>query len=746
MTLPIADKIVPGGPGVFVVDSDGVEVDGQALSAVLGDGPLIALMHSGQTGASTSAVQVPGPIPVPNSADIVFVFRVGTVTGLFTGGQVRSQARTVDGVAFQSSSGNLNVTGDGTDKAYSVYRIGSISTIQAAVEAAGGGSLIIEDEGTALASAALRLNFTGAGVTVTGTGSEKTITIPGSGAALPTIASRDVGRILRVGSDEMAFWDEVADILEGSSSINVNDLLARAYDLRAGGDTTGWADIASTTVGGISFYASSGTPNLAQAVALTYSAPRITVPSTGDRHGVWRVPEDTDITHWRVRWALGGQGNTGFINSGSWVKIGTQGGWDYYRTSSAIIFRDGGSLDLQTDSSAAHIGSSTFLGNLLLAKVAAALGLEVLTANRGRIVQRKQDETGFEYGPDLGYMPPAPDHEDEVKQYALTMPPVSGAPNWREIVDDIPELPARTLATQRLALRLPASTGDTAHRRVTNDIEHTTFELSPHRGVFEVSGKSYGFRAPAENSAEFVEITLADGTVRKIADVAVNSNAAPAGGMSDGTNHYVWARHSDGDYYLNTINIATGALSRRTGGTGITLGTNVIMANSGAILSGTGYVMVYDKSTTGSEVYRVYSVNLTNGTAALVGSGSWQYHVDQIPGGIRNNGGTLEVAIEGPTTAGADGRTGGLRISSINTSTGALTELATLHNVALVVYAYFGSGWLALARVGGGSEVRFAQVLLTGAPASWQDDRVLLADEAAYDALANKDNSILYLW
>jgi len=49
----------------------------------------------------------------------------------------------------------------------------------------GGGSLAVQDEGSALSTSASTLNFVGAGVTATGTGASKTITIPGgSGVAL----------------------------------------------------------------------------------------------------------------------------------------------------------------------------------------------------------------------------------------------------------------------------------------------------------------------------------------------------------------------------------------------------------------------------------------------------------------------------------------------------------------------------------------------------------------------------------
>jgi hypothetical protein len=40
--------------------------------------------------------------------------------------------------------------------------------------------VLVKDEGGALATRALALNFVGAGVTASGTGSEKTITIPAS--------------------------------------------------------------------------------------------------------------------------------------------------------------------------------------------------------------------------------------------------------------------------------------------------------------------------------------------------------------------------------------------------------------------------------------------------------------------------------------------------------------------------------------------------------------------------------------
>lgn len=66
------------------------------------------------------------------------------------------------------------------------------STDTITIAASGGGSAItVQDEGSALSTAAGTINFVGAGVTATGTGSTKTITIPGTGTvseAFKTIA------------------------------------------------------------------------------------------------------------------------------------------------------------------------------------------------------------------------------------------------------------------------------------------------------------------------------------------------------------------------------------------------------------------------------------------------------------------------------------------------------------------------------------------------------------------------------
>jgi hypothetical protein len=61
----------------------------------------------------------------------------------------------------------------------------------------GGGSLIVQDEGTTLTSAATSLNFTGAGVTATNVGSAVTVAVTGGGGGdsspIPKLQSWSIG-------------------------------------------------------------------------------------------------------------------------------------------------------------------------------------------------------------------------------------------------------------------------------------------------------------------------------------------------------------------------------------------------------------------------------------------------------------------------------------------------------------------------------------------------------------------------
>ena len=89
----------------------------------------------------------------------------------------------------------------------------------------GGSSLTVQDEGSALATAATTLNFVGAGVTASGTGATKTITIAGGGGSGGT--EYEEFKINYSTSGQVA---SISDTSSGISSVNI--------DSAAGGDLT----------------------------------------------------------------------------------------------------------------------------------------------------------------------------------------------------------------------------------------------------------------------------------------------------------------------------------------------------------------------------------------------------------------------------------------------------------------------------------------------------------------------------
>jgi hypothetical protein len=100
----------------------------------------------------------------------------------------------------------------------------SFQELQAAIarwrDTLGSGGITVEDEGTPLATVADTLNFTGAGVTASGTGSTKTIDIPGSGGA---------------GGSDTEFQYNNGGALGGVPHITYNDISGRIDFNNTGG-------------------------------------------------------------------------------------------------------------------------------------------------------------------------------------------------------------------------------------------------------------------------------------------------------------------------------------------------------------------------------------------------------------------------------------------------------------------------------------------------------------------------------
>ncbi len=89
---------------------------------------------------------------------------------------------TVDGTTISQADGSETVVNQGTNT--TVTGSGT-SADPYVINASGGGTLLtVQDEGASLATSADTLNFVGTGVTASGTGATKTITINGGGSAL----------------------------------------------------------------------------------------------------------------------------------------------------------------------------------------------------------------------------------------------------------------------------------------------------------------------------------------------------------------------------------------------------------------------------------------------------------------------------------------------------------------------------------------------------------------------------------
>lgn len=109
----------------------------------------------------------------------------------------------------------------------------SSSTTSVAGKGSGGSAITVQDEGTPLSTAATTLNFVGAGVTATGTGAVKTITIPGSGSA--TITVKENGTSVSAAVNTLDFLGADFDVTEspaGEANIVISAAIARAANVQ----------------------------------------------------------------------------------------------------------------------------------------------------------------------------------------------------------------------------------------------------------------------------------------------------------------------------------------------------------------------------------------------------------------------------------------------------------------------------------------------------------------------------------
>ncbi len=155
----------------------------------------------------------------------------------------------------------------------------------------------------------------------------------------------------------------------------VDELLARTSDLHAGTVHSGWDTVNSDgSEGGIATV--TGDPSLAKARAVS-TWEEVLDSGLSGRAFVVRIPHGVSLSHYRAK--LDDIGGGTYIDTLSrYQLLGSDSGgstWDYYGFDEALgsnVSR----VTLEITGSASASGSSTFSGNLVLAKVLAALGVD----------------------------------------------------------------------------------------------------------------------------------------------------------------------------------------------------------------------------------------------------------------------------------------------------------------------------------------------------------------------------------
>jgi len=172
---------------------------------------------------------------------------------------------------------NINITGTATATAFAGD--GSQLTNLPGGGGGGGNPLNIQDEGSTLATAATTINFVGSGVTASGTGATKTVTIAG-GSSVSTINDlTDVdttgvanNKILKYNSTSSK-WEIADDATSGGGSLG--DLSVTGSTMSSSGATITLDD--NVTITGTLTSSQAGAPILTSASTLTLQATTRTI-------------------------------------------------------------------------------------------------------------------------------------------------------------------------------------------------------------------------------------------------------------------------------------------------------------------------------------------------------------------------------------------------------------------------------------------------------------------------------------
>ena len=140
----------------------------------------------------------------------------------------------------------------------------------------------------------------------------------------------------------------------------IDTLDRRTGDLTPQSEATGWQPINSDAAGGVAFAALGADPT-----TLTYALS----PNIVASRGVFvRVPAGSLLPQWRMRIRYTRYSDYLEILS-AFNRLSSAGGWDYYRWSDYLLSDAVTSVTLETTTSRAHLGTSTYRGNLDRGKV-----------------------------------------------------------------------------------------------------------------------------------------------------------------------------------------------------------------------------------------------------------------------------------------------------------------------------------------------------------------------------------------